>query len=119
MSDDLLLVRLLVVCAASQIRDRIRQGAASVTVPVEVIEADSVARARSIISANDTEIAMLDLATVGADSPSFVAAARAARQPPLIVLATADRKEAHAQAAGGAVADGIVVRPASADQARV
>jgi CheY-like chemotaxis protein len=118
MSDDLLLVRLLAVSGASDVRELLRQGAALVTVPVEVLDADSAVRARSVVATRDVEIAMLDLATAGADVGAFVTAARAARQPPLIILVAANRDMARQQAAAGAVGDAIVVRPATADHAR-
>src|SRR4051794_20982817 len=118
MSEELLLVRLLAASGASDTRDVLRQGAALVGVPVDVIDADSAARGRSIVASRDIEIAMLDLATLGADLSAVVKAARGARQPPSIVLIANSRAVAHGQATGGAVCDAIAVRPADANQAR-
>jgi len=118
MSDDLVLVRLLAVTGASEDCELLRNAATLTRVPVEMLEAESASRARSIIAAKEIDLAMVDIATTGPDRAAFVTAARAAKPSPLVVLMAAGRSEAMAHAAGGAVADAVVVKPTTVEQAR-
>jgi CheY-like chemotaxis protein len=119
MSDDLVSVRLLTVSGSNPARDLWRQGAALLAVPVDVMEAESAIRARSLLAAKEIDIALLDVAIAGADRTALLAAARAAKPPPLVVLVAATKTEAVEFAAGGDAVDAVVVKPAAADQAKV
>src|SRR5262245_44565134 len=119
MSDDLMLLRLLAVAGAPEQRELLREAATLIAVPVELVEAETAARARSIIASREIDLAIVDLATTGADHAAFVTAARAAKPAPLVILAAESRSAAMEQAAQGAVADAIAVKPTTVDQARV
>jgi CheY-like chemotaxis protein len=85
MTDELLSLRILVVCGSRSAQGLFRQAAAASTVPIEIIEADGITfSGRSVRSGID--LAFLD-AELGSEVVAQVTAlARAAIKPPFTVL---------------------------------
>lgn len=119
MSDDLLSVRLLAVFGSHEDRELLFQGAALVAVPVDMLEAESVAKARGVLAAKEIDIALLDIATAGADRAVFITAARSAKPAPLVILVAASKSEAIELAASGATADAVAIKPATTAEAKI
>src|SRR5215468_5900422 len=74
MSDDLMSVRILAAFGSAQDRSLLRRAAAMAPIPVDIIEADSVAAARSRLLANAIDVAFLDVEAAPDELTSFIAA---------------------------------------------
>src|SRR5262245_46765255 len=94
MPGDLISLRILAVFAAQQDRDLLRGGCAAVSVPVDLIEAGAGAGAVSALGRGDIDLILLDAGIAGPDRATVVAAAGAAKPPPLVILVGANRAEA-------------------------
>jgi CheY-like chemotaxis protein len=88
MTDELLLLRAVVLTASGAERDLFRQAGAASKVLIEIVEADSSAAACQAIAAG-VDLVYLDAALPGADAEQAIAAARATAKPPFTVLLTA------------------------------
>jgi CheY-like chemotaxis protein len=112
MIDELLSLRILTVSGAPHLRDLLRQGAASISVPIEVVEANDAGAARDAI-AQGLDLIYIDGALGREQRAAVLRAARSARKPPFVIL-LADRD--------GAVesfdSDGLAATPAHLDAAR-
>ena len=97
-------------------RDLLRQASAQVSVPVDVIEAGSVAAARPLLAGNETDIVFLASTIAANDRAAFVADCLAKRPQPFVILTAAARSEADRLAAAGV--DSVIVKPASFDDAK-
>ncbi|MGH6770679.1 MAG: response regulator [Xanthobacteraceae bacterium] len=118
MTGDLVSLRILLVSGVMAERELLRRAAAQATVPIDVLEADTVVAARPMLAANDIDIAFCNAAVSASDLAAFVTDSRKARVQPFVILVAASKDEAAAMAANAGV-DGVVARPADATQARV
>ena len=111
MSDDLLSAQAVVVSAANERRDLLRQAAAVATLPVEIIEADGAASAARSLAGVD--LVLLDADLGSEQIRRVVAAARGAAKPPFTVLL----------AAGAAPApfptDALAAKPSHLEEAKL
>jgi CheY-like chemotaxis protein len=110
MSGDIVSLRILTVVAASKERELLRQGAAAVSVPIDILEADNATVARRQLADGDIDIVFLDFSLAATDRAEVISAARSAKPAPFIIFIAANRNEAGALANGAGV-DGAVVRP--------
>ncbi len=85
MIDELVSLRVLVVCGASSDHDLFRRAASASKVPIEIIEAESATSARRSIEAG-VDLVYLDAALGGETVAQVIAAARAAPKPSFTVL---------------------------------
>jgi DNA-binding response OmpR family regulator len=113
---DLVSLRILLVSGSDRDRDVLRHAAAAATVPIDVFEAATAAGARPMLVKNQIDIAFLDAATPEAERATFIGDAKAARPQPFVLLVVKSQEEVERFA--GAGADGIMVRPANAEEAR-
>jgi CheY-like chemotaxis protein len=118
MSVDLISLRILTVFPSGQDRDLLRQGAGVATVPVDVVEAESAGAARSAIQANEVDIVLLDAAIPEGDCVEFIKTARAARPKAFVIVVAGSDIAAGEVSAVAAAADGVLKKPASADEAK-
>ena len=110
MSGEFIFMQMLAVCGSAQDGELLRQGATLASLPIEFTSLSETAAARAALSKDQIDIVFVDHALAEQDR-DFVGAARAARQPPFVVLVAPTREAAAGLAAGGAAADGIVARP--------
>jgi CheY-like chemotaxis protein len=108
--DDFITLRALVVGPSTADRNLLRKGAALASVPVEMVEAASVAEAREALPA-DIDVVLLDARMAGCSE--VAAACRALPKSPLLVLI------AGAGPNGAADADDVVPKPREIEQARL
>jgi CheY-like chemotaxis protein len=109
MSGDLVSLRVLAVSAAGTNQDLLRQGAALASLPLELAEAATAAKAAALLSNAEFDLVLLD--SVGdADQVAVAKAARACAKPPLMVLVGGGAAE------GGA--DAIASKPRNIEDAR-
>src|SRR5690349_18680480 len=93
MTDELLSLHLLVVSASAPLHQSMQQGAAALSIPIEVVEANNAESARQML-ARRIDLAFIDSA-LGRDAcATIVRAGRAAARPPFLVL-LADAQTAH------------------------
>jgi CheY-like chemotaxis protein len=111
---DLVSLRILLVSSSDRDRDVLRHAAAAATVPLDVLEAATVAAARTLL-ARGADVVFLDASISDAERAAFIADARAARPQPSILLLAASKEAA--ASLGGAGADAVIVLPASAEEA--
>lgn len=117
MSDDLLCLRILLFSAKAAERDLLRRGALAASVPVDVVEAETIAAARAKISSGgDVDIVFADATTPDADRAALIAQAQAATRKPFVFLVAANLDGAQSLADSGA--DGVVVQPTKQDEAK-
>ncbi len=112
MSGDLVSLRILTVCASAADRDLLRQGAAAVSIPIDVVHADNAKAAGGIIAGGDIDLVFIDPALAAPECAAVIAAARNAEPLPPFAILTAASQEQADELAVSAAADAIVVRPA-------
>ena len=112
MSDDLFSLRVLVVSPSRDDHDLFRQGAAALSVPVEIVEADAAASACDCITGG-VDLVFLDATLSAADAAQVTAAARATGKPPFTVLLTAP-----GTAPASFSTDAVAGKPSVLDDAR-
>jgi CheY-like chemotaxis protein len=117
MPGDLISLRILAVFGAQQDHDLLRSGCAAVSVPVDLIEAGAAAVAVSALGRGDIDLILLDAGFAGPDRAAIVAAARAVKPIPLVILVGANRAEA-GQLSGEVSIDGGVIKPKNLDEAK-
>jgi CheY-like chemotaxis protein len=110
MNGDFIFMQILAVCASAQDGELLRQGATLASLPIDFTCVSATAAARAALSKDQIDIVFVDHALAEQDC-DFIGAARAARQPPFVVLVAPTREEAADLAAAGAAADGVVARP--------
>jgi len=86
MSGDILSVRILLVCGSDDDHNILRQGAAQVTLPLDICEADSSGKACGLLEGGDVDIVLIDAALPAADQSRVIKAARDAGNDPLVIL---------------------------------
>jgi CheY-like chemotaxis protein len=118
MRGDLVSVRILALFGSAQDRDLLRQAAATTTVPIDVVEAESAAAVCDLLATNDIDVAFLDAAATLAELTSFVAAARSAQPPPFVVLVVTGAWDTGRSRAAALATDGLVARPEHLKQAQ-
>jgi CheY-like chemotaxis protein len=116
MSGDLVSLRILVLSASMPERDLMRQGAAAASVPVDALEADSIASARMQLTTNDIDVVFVGGSIPIPDCTAFIAGVRTMKTPPFVFLTAANQAEAQGLAATGA--DGAIINPANIDEAK-
>ena len=119
MSGDLVSVRILAAFGSAPDRALLRQAAAKVPIPIDVIEAENASAARHLISAGDIDVAFIEGAAASTDLKSFLAAARAAPRPPFVIIVASAAWDASEFKTAGVTIDGVVAKPARIEQARV
>jgi CheY-like chemotaxis protein len=119
MSDDLMSVRILAAFGSAQDRALLRQAAAMAPIPVDIIEAERVAAAHGRLLADAIDVAFLDAAAAPGDLTAFIAAARATKPTPFVILVAAAAWGRREPKADGLAPDGIVAKPAMIEQAKV
>jgi CheY-like chemotaxis protein len=110
MIDDLLSLRALVMSPEQGLRDLFRTASSSVSVPVEIVEADDAAAASRSL-ADGCDLAYLDGAMPQAQLTQAISAMRAVEQPPFTI---------HLAAGSGApsfATDGLAGRPSRPEEA--
>ena len=116
MSGDLVSLRILVLSASMPERDLMRQGAAAASVPVDALEAESIASARVQLTSNDVDVVFVGGSITVPDCTAFIAGVRAMKTPPFVFLTAANKAEALGLAATGA--DGAIINPTNLDEAK-
>ena len=111
MSADLVSLRMLLVAAPPPQQDLWRQGAAMASVPVDLATAE-VAAAADMLAGDSFDLCILEGGLADADYAALMAAARAARSAPLVFALVSRGKPRPDNV------DGIMVKPANADDAR-
>jgi CheY-like chemotaxis protein len=86
MSDDILSVRLLLVCSSPQHLELLHQGAGSAPMPVELVVAENASEARRALFGDDVDLVFIDLATPAEDRAAALKAARGTSRAPFVVL---------------------------------
>ncbi len=119
MSGDLVSIRILAAFGSAQDRDLLRQAAALVAVPIDIIEAESTDAVRHLRASNEIDVAFVDAAATTTDLTSFMTAARSASRAPFVILVAAAAWEAGEFKVGGGAADGVVTMPTRIEQAKV
>jgi CheY-like chemotaxis protein len=112
MNDDLFSLRVLVLSASQEDQDLFRQGASALSVPIEIVEADTAAAACGCI-ADNVDMVLIDAMFAGAEAAPVIAVARAARKPPFTV-----QLEAPGSAVASFETDGLAVKPSQLDEAK-
>jgi DNA-binding NtrC family response regulator len=116
MSEDLVSLRMLLVSDSLPDRDLLRQAAAQAAVPVDVIEADRIAAAKPLLVRRETDIVFVSSTISDSDRSAFLAACRAARPQPFVIITAAAKAEADGLLSAGA--DSAIVKPANAAEAK-
>jgi CheY-like chemotaxis protein len=110
MTDELVSMRVLIASASAPLRDGMHRGAASLSVPVETIEAADAATARQTLTQR-VDITFIDSA-LGHEACATVArAARAASKAPFVVLLADGQAEQFDY-------DGVAITPSNYDAAK-
>jgi len=99
MSGELISLRILTVFVRDHDRDRLRLGAGRVSVPIDVLEAETAAAATGVLAGGDIDMVFLDTAFSPTDRAAVLAAARAAKAPPFVLLAANSQEDASKVAA--------------------
>jgi CheY-like chemotaxis protein len=108
MDTDIVTLRLLLVVPAASLRTLLRQGAGLASVPGEVTEADSAARAESLLAAG-SDLLLVDGAMPPQERGAICRAARACKERPLIFIIGGEGDETEI--------DGRIRRPTTAEEA--
>jgi CheY-like chemotaxis protein len=116
MTDDLVSLRILLFSGSAAERDLMRRGALAASVPVDVMEAESLAAARTKIATSDFDVVFADAAIPAADRAALLEQVRSKEQTPFVFLVAATLDEAQTMPGGGA--DGVVVKPVNQNEAR-
>lgn len=112
MTDDLVSLRLLAVCAAVQDRELLRQGTTLVSIPIEVVEASSASSAAECLRDGDIDLVLLDTTLPDAEKASVIEGAKRLAKPPFVILLAA---------VGGTMmagADAVVAKPRDSGEAQ-
>jgi CheY-like chemotaxis protein len=110
MSGDLISLKLLIVFRSSLGRELLRAGASLSSVPVEIVEADNVAAAGSLIADGGVDLILLGAALPAADKAAVSKAARSAKERPFIIAVGPD--------SDGTDTDGSVAKPTNVEEAQ-
>jgi DNA-binding NtrC family response regulator len=86
MVDDILSIRVLHVCASEDDRTLLREGVGQTSLPLDLCEAESFAKAGAFLGRGDIDIVFVDAALAAGDQARVIEAARSAGNGPLIVL---------------------------------
>ena len=112
MGGDLISLRTLIVSAPDAGRELLRRGAAHASVPVEIVEADDAAAARSHLDSEGIDLVMLDAALQDGERAAIAKTARAMGRPPFVALvAPPDVTEVSFDT------DGLLMMPRSLEEA--
>jgi CheY-like chemotaxis protein len=117
MSDDLVSLRILLWSRSVRDRTLLRQGAMAASIPVDVLEAESASTARTMLAANEIDVVFVDAGTPAADHAAFISDARVARVQPFVFMVAESKEEAQRFSNSGA--DGAIIKPTTADAARL
>jgi CheY-like chemotaxis protein len=115
MSDGLISLRILLLSRSAAERDLLRRGAVAASVPVEVVEAESIGAVPAQIAGN-IDVVLADTSITEAERADLIAHAGSMERKPFLFVVAATLDEAQATAGGGA--DGVVVKPADVSQAK-
>jgi CheY-like chemotaxis protein len=118
MSGEIISLRLLAVFGSEQDGELMRQGATIAAIPGDFTHVTATAAARNRLAEGNVDIVFLDSTIAEPDRQEFIAAARAARHSPSVILVAPTSRDAADLAAAGAKADGIVVKPAKVPDAK-
>jgi len=116
MTEDLISLRILLFSGSAAERDLMRRGALAASVPVDVMEAETLASARTKIATSDIDVIFADASMPASDRAALIEQVRSNKQKPFVFLAAATLDEAQTMPGGGA--DGVVVKPAKQNEAK-
>jgi CheY-like chemotaxis protein len=111
MSAELVSLRMLLVVGPPARQDLWREGATMASVPIDLATAEATAAA-GMLAGDGFDLCILESELADADNAALMAAARAARSAPL-VFASVAHGEPHPRNV-----DGVLAKPANADDAR-
>jgi CheY-like chemotaxis protein len=117
MSEALVSVRILAVCASQPEGELLRQGATLAVIPAHFSHAATTSAARAALAENNVDIVLLDSAMAQQDMNDVFKALRSAGNPPSVVM-VAPSIEGAADLAAAGVADAIAVKPAKLPDAK-
>jgi CheY-like chemotaxis protein len=117
MAGELVSLRILLAANSAPDRELMRQAAALASVPVDILEAGTLAAARQLLATREIDIAFFWSAMPADERPAFVSAARSAKPQPFVILVVAGVGEA-AGIPAEARGDGVVLQPADAQGAK-
>jgi CheY-like chemotaxis protein len=112
MIDDLFSLRVLAMSASSDHRELFRQASSTLSVPIEIVEAESAGDACRHIG-DGVDLIFFDAALGSAEVGPVLAAARAAPNPPFTILLIAP-----GTTLGAFETDGLAVQPSRLEEAR-
>lgn len=110
MTGDLIFLKILLVFRSAADCDLLRQGAGLVSVPIEVLKAESVAAAQSHLSKGGIDLVLVDATLSKAEKDGVCEAAHAAEERPFVIVIGED--------GDGSDVDGSISKPATAHEAR-
>lgn len=117
MNGEFIFMRLLAVCAAERDIRLLREAASFASIPTEFSAVVSARGAHSVLKLHEIDVVLVEHAIMQQD-PELVRGLRAAR-PSLVVLAMASKRdEAVKLVAAETEVDGVVVKPATLENAR-
>jgi CheY-like chemotaxis protein len=117
MSDDIVSVRILAICASEPDGELLRQGATHAVIPAHFSHVATAGAARTALAEGKVDIVLLNSTMTERDMKEVFNAVRSARNSPSVVMITPSSKEAADLAAAG-VADAITVKPAKLPDAK-
>jgi CheY-like chemotaxis protein len=118
MNVDLVSLKILTVFPSRQDRDLLRQGVGVATVPVDVVESENAAAARSAIEANEVDIVLLDAAIPAGDRTELIETVRAVRPKAFVIVVVGPDIGPPEVSAAAVAADGVLNKPANAEEAK-
>lgn len=113
MSGDLISLRMLIASGSQPERDLWRQGSGLASVPIEIVEADSAAAARTQLMRGSIDIAVIDSGLP--DAATITKTSRALTPSPFVVAAAPANNVPAGRVEG---ADGVIAKPANVEEAR-
>lgn len=117
MTTELMTLRMLAVGVAGKDLLLLREGVAHTSVPIELIEADSVQNAWELLSGmRPIDLVLMDRSLPDDDRDMIADIARKAAKPAFVVLLTEDREK---DVAPASCADAMATKPADAKSAQI
>jgi CheY-like chemotaxis protein len=109
-------LRFLLVFDSIDARNLLRKGAAAAALPVDIMESGSAAAVPEIVTKNRIDVIFADAAMAPLERSMVVTRAKAVERKVFVFFLAASEEGARDLVDSGA--DGVIVRPESADQAR-
>ena len=110
MNSELVTLKLLIMFRSDKGRELLRAGAGMSSMPVEIVEADSAATAQSLLANGGIELVLIGAMLPAETKAATSAAARQAKEKPLVVMVGAD--------ADNVDTDAVVDRPNTIEESQ-